>query len=106
MFGFGFKGRTKKILQEHFQYTPGAIHSPVLSGIVAQAKASGVNEYDAAIMFMVTMMNSLSGQDSRTEEFVNNHVSNIQRIIHLADSPSQDVYQMIELVKSNHGISS
>lgn len=102
MFGFGFKGKTKKVLQEHFQYSLGAIHSPVLSGIVSQAKMTGVNEYDAAIMFMTTMMNSLSGHDPRTEDFINTHVENIKRIIHLANSPPQDIYQIIDLIKSNH----
>ena len=52
MFGFGLKDKSKKVLEENFQYS-----SPTaswLKSIVKQGQPQDYNEYDVAIWYMIT----------------------------------------------------
>lgn len=104
MLGLSFKGRTKKVLAKYFKYKPNSMQAPVLSKVASQAKHSGVNEYDAAIMFMLSQLNALSSGDPRVESFVLEHLENIERIIHLSASPRRDIQEMMGIVSDNLGL--
>lgn len=104
MLGLSFKGKTKKVLSKYFKYKPNSIQAPVLTKVASQAKLSGVNEYDAAIMFMLSQLNTLKPGDPRVESFTLEHLENIKSIIHLAASPKRDIQEMMDVVSVNVGL--
>jgi len=106
MFGFSFKDKVKKVLEKHFNYRPNFVQKPMLSAIASQAKSQGANEYDAAIMFMMTQMGALIDGDPRIEPFIRKHLRNIDKIIHLAASPSPDIRRMMDEILKQHGLNS
>ncbi len=59
----------------------------ILKDICKQAKLQGVNEYDAAIMFMMVQMNSLQGGGDDVKAFIGTHCHNIKSVLSLAHSP-------------------
>ncbi len=82
MFGFSFKERVEKIIREHFDYELGNVPVPI-NGICSATRGSGGNEYDAACMIMIVLMNTLYREDdleyrrSENEEFVLKHARNV-----------------------------
>jgi hypothetical protein len=104
MFGLGFKGKIKQVLSNDFRYEPNAMMGPVLSEIASQAKAHGANEYDAAIMFMLSQMNALMGDGDNVKIFIDNHSQNIVRLISLTSSPYEEIIEMLDQVRVGHGL--
>ena len=102
MFGFGSK--VKKVLKMHFLYSPGPLQKSVLDSVILQAKRKGVNEYDAAIMFMMVQMNSLEGSGSDVKSFVKTHSDNSRRILSLAKSDYSEIAEMLSIIESKHGL--
>ena len=82
MFGFSFKERVEKIIRQHFDYEFGNVPVPI-DGICSETRGSGGNEYDAACMIMIVLMNTLYREDdleyrrSENEEFVLKHAKNV-----------------------------
>jgi len=104
MLGFGFKSRVISILHDKFDYPVSRMQMPILNGIAAQAKLERVNEYDAAIMFMLVMMNSLSGVDSTTTTFVKIQIRNVESMLSMALSPYAELNGLLDQVAAKFGI--
>jgi hypothetical protein len=103
MFGSSLKSKTKNVLKKDFYYAPiHAVQKPALSGIVQQAKSQNLNEYDAAIMFMLVQMNALSPSDSRAAGFITEQGQNIENVMSLAASPRSEILHMLNEIKSKH----
>lgn len=106
MFGLSLKSRAKKILKKDFQYPiVNSVQSLTLHGVIERAKSLSLNEYDAAIMFMLIQMNALSPSDPRVTSFVDRHSQNIKGLISLAASPSTEILEMVREIKSRHRLS-
>lgn len=104
MFGFGFKSKVKSVLNDNFNYPVTGFQKPTLSAICNNAKHNGVNEYDAAIMFMMVQMNMLEGNSTDVISFIKKHTNNIKSVQSLAASPESDVSQMLSEIHTKHGI--
>ena len=104
MFGFGFKSKVKSVLNNNFNYPVTGFQKPTLSAICSNAKHDGVNEYDAAIMFMMVQMNMLEGNSPDVISFIKNHTNNIKSVQSLAVSPDNDVTQMLSEIHAKHSV--
>jgi hypothetical protein len=106
MFGLSLKDKTHKVLQKDFEYQPNQMQKPVLAAVVSQAKTTGVNEYDAAILFMLAQMNALEPDDEALEinKFVLKHIDSIERCSHKAESSIDDIEDMINQIAVKHGV--
>lgn len=103
-FSFGFEGKVKSVLREKFNYEPGSFQLPILKEIAAEAKRQALNEFDAAIMFMMVQMNSLTPGKEDCKTFVRTHSRNIESVLSLARSPYADIVNMLSTIKANHGL--
>ena len=65
--GMWSTAKALRVLKEEFDYEPNRFQMSILKGILREARESKVNEYDAAIFFMMVQMNALtpSGSDPR-----------------------------------------
>jgi hypothetical protein len=106
MFGFSFADRVKKIILQEFGYQlhGGVLHT--LGSICDEAKATGANEYSAAIMTMFVAMNSLGVDpgDERVEAFLKEHTLNVLRVMHRANQPESDIKEMVVEILAKHGL--
>jgi hypothetical protein len=103
-FSFGFEGKVKSVLKEKFNYEPGSFQLPILKEIAAEAKRQSLNEFDAAIMFMMVQMNSLTPGNEDCKTFVRTHSRNVESVLSLARSPYSDIVNMLSAIKANHGL--
>ena len=101
---FGFPSKVKSILHNNFNYRPDMHQSFILKDICKQAKLQGVNEYDAAIMFMMDQMNSLQGGGDDVKAFIGTHCHNIKSVLSLAHSPYSEIIAMLTEIEKNHGM--
>lgn len=108
MFGFGLKSKAKRVIKEEFFYEVSYMYGPLFNNFVQQGKMLGQNEYSIAIMYMTVMMNVLvenqkefPGDLAEVEQFIKKHTSNINRIIHQANSPESDIRKLLEEVNRN-----
>ncbi|MCC7017449.1 MAG: hypothetical protein IT564_09645 [Rhodospirillales bacterium] len=104
MFGFGFDSKVKSVLREKFDYEPGGFQMPILKQIAAEAKRQELNEFDAAIMFMMVQMNLLSPGGDDVKTFVRTHSQHVESVISLARSPCTDILNMLSDIKAKHGV--
>ena len=104
MFGFGLKSRIKKILWKDFKYKCGDLQNTALDFLIKNGKKKLLNEYDYAIFLMFDSMNSLSGIGGDVEQFVKNHISNIEKVMFLAHTPNEHIITTINHLKIKHGI--
>lgn len=104
MFGFGFKSKVKSVLNDNFNYPVTGLQKPTLSAICNNAKNDGVNEYDAAIMFMMVQMNMLEGNSPDVISFIKIHTRNIKTVQSLAVSSENDVSRMLNEIYAKHSI--
>lgn len=123
MFGLSLREKTETVIENEFHYVVSDMQRGTFRLLVSEAKALGQNEYSIAIMYMLTMMNSISApfeagdelidpKDGRNEEekeqfenFISLHVRTISEIKHLANSPEGDIQEMVDLVLRNAGLS-
>lgn len=103
---FGFKSKVKSVLRDQFNYIPGPFQGPIFKTVCREANRKGVNEYDAAIMFMMVQMNSLSGDGDDVKTFVRSHVNNIRNVLSHAQSPSLDIAVMLSEIEAKYGLAS
>ena len=108
MFGFGLKSKAKRIIREVFFYEVSYMYEPLLNNICQQGKMFGQNEYSIAIYYMTVIMNALvedqkdlPGDLNEVDQFIKKYTSNINRIIHQANSPEADIRNMLEEVNNN-----
>lgn len=102
--GIKFKTKVLNILKDDFKYEPGFFQLGVLRMVCTKARKLKVNEYDAAIMFMLSQINALS-HNQETQVFVKKHLSQISKILEKAVSPNSEILSMIEIVAKKHEIS-
>lgn len=90
MFGSGdFKNKVLAILKSEFGYEPDlkGVHKETFKLMLDRTKALKGNEHDAAIMFMVLQMNTLTtiprtgALPSKSIEFIQRHVANSKRLL-------------------------
>lgn len=108
MFGFGLKAKAKRVIREEFFYEVTYMYEPLFNNLYQQGKMLGQNEYSIAIYYMTVMMNVLvdnqkeyQGDLQETEQFIKKHTSNINRIIHQANSPEADIRNLVKEVNNN-----
>lgn len=104
MFGIGFRSAVKSVLDQNFEYHPVSFQVHILKQVCSSAKAHGANEYDAAVMFMLSQMNALYSSDNDSQEFIKKHVNNIRRIYNKCKGSSDDIEALIAVVLKNHGM--
>ena len=104
MFGNSLKNKTIKVVKQEMSYQNihPIIQMPVLKGIVEQAKSLDLNEYDAAILFMITQMDALQPGDKRVEAFIAEQAENIMSMLSLAKSSREDILGALHSVLSKH----
>lgn len=95
LFGFGFKSKTTSVLKNKFNYPVTAMHSLVLKQICNEALRQGLNEYDAAILFMTVQINSITEKSDRANAFVEIQTQNIKAVMDLAATPNQDILDFL-----------
>ena len=123
MFGLSLKEKTQSVIENEFHYVVSHVQRHNFSMLVSEGKSLGQNEYSIAIMYMLTMMNSIAApfevegelidpKEGRNEEekeqfenFINTHIKIISEIKHLANSPESDIQEMVDLVLINAGLS-
>ena len=107
MFGFGLKSKAKRIIRNHFAYEVSYIGEATFNLIYRQGVLLNQNEFSIAIQYMLVMMNLLVenylnntdiSDSKEVEDFIQKHTSNINRIIHLANSPEADIRNLIDEV--------
>lgn len=77
---------------------------PVLSGICEEAKESDMNEYDAAIKFMIIQMNTLYGDSEDVDSFIEIHLRNIRSILDLANNADNEIIKLLAPIEAKHGL--
>jgi len=105
MFGFGLKSKAKRVIREEFFYEVSYMHEPTFNAIYQQGRMLGQNEYSIAIFYMNVMMNFLiennkefGGDLNEVENFISKHTSNINRILHLANSRESEIREMLDQI--------
>ena len=105
MFGLGMKSKTKKVLTQHFAYPTQSMHQPLLTQICAEASRQQLNEYDAAIMFMLAQINAITENSERASNFTEVQTNNIKSIISLAKTPYSEILDFVKSVTKAQSIS-
>jgi len=104
MFGFGFKSKVRTILNDNFNYPVTVFAKLTLSAICKEAKQTGANEYDAAIMFIMVQMNMLDGDSEDVIAFIKKHTNNIKSIQSLATSTDIEINELLNNIHNKHNI--
>ena len=111
MFGFGLKAKVKRVIREEFFYEVSYMYEPLFNNLYQQGKMLGQNEYSIAIYYMTVMMNVLvdnqkeyPGDLQVVDQFIKKHTSNINRIIHQANSPEADIRNLVNEVNNNFAL--
>ena len=105
MFGFGFKSRVKKIVEEDLESFVTPMFAGRFSNVVSDGKAHNANEYSVAIEFVLQITEHLesvwsedTGKVEKTEitESINNRCENIKKIMHLADVSQDEILNRVD----------
>jgi hypothetical protein len=104
MFGWGFADKVRGVLRAHFRYQPDPVYQVTLVKMAKDLYRLGHNEYDAACMFMLTLMNSLSPSGGEVTEFVRAHTDTVTRLIPMSNFGSQ-FPPLIEKLRAAHEVS-
>jgi hypothetical protein len=105
LFGFGLKSKTTSVLKKKFNYPVTAMHSLVLKQICNEALRQGLNEYDAAILFMTVQINSITEKSDRANAFVEIQTQNMKSVMSLAKSPYSDLIDFVKTLEAAQHIS-
>ncbi len=104
MFGFGFEAKVRTALNQHFGYQAGSWQKSILSQIASTARQQGMNEFDAAIMFMMVQMNSLQGGGEDVRQFVRKHTDNVIRVMSLGCGSRDDILDLLRTIHTEHNL--
>jgi hypothetical protein len=101
MFGLTFKSRVKNIVEGPLSYKIPSHAEIILSGSCKQARAAGMNEFDAAIFFISIMMNSLvrPGMDPNHRRFVDRQSCLAWGLISRASAPRAEVMGFLDAIR-------
>mgnify|MGYP000107431421 FL=1 len=110
MFGFGLKGKAKKILNNHFNREGGWTPS-WLNSIVSQGKSQGYNEYDVVIWYLITDwqwsidtwkdIDDSPETTNRLYEEINEEIELLNQISHLAHEDTGFHSKVIEIKEAS-----
>lgn len=109
MFGFGYKARVKKIVEDDLDSFVTPMFSGRFSNIVSGAKSHGVNEYSAAIEFVLQITEHLESVWSEETGKVNNEniiediktrCNSIKKIMDRSDINNKDILDRVESLMS------
>ena len=101
-FGGQTEEETVKNINKKFDYKIRNIQDDSLNAVIEQAKNNYGNEYDAAIMFMLVQMNSLSIGFDDSSNFVSEHAANIRRVVSLSSQSEDEISSLIEGILNKH----
>lgn len=105
MFDWWFETKTRYVLIKKFNYPPSPLTNPILKGLVAEARSQHLNQYDAAIKFMMVMMNSLEADGHPdTLNFLKVQARNIENNCFMAFSPFSDIISTLGIILQKHGL--
>ena len=105
MFGLGIENKTKKIIENEFDYKISNAQNIILKDIVNTAKSQNLNEYDAAIMFILVQINSVIDVQSLTNDiFIKYKLKGIEDIIRLAKTPKADIKKLVNEIKDKRSL--
>ena len=105
MFGFGFKTKVKKIVENDLESFVTPMFAGRFSNIVREGKALNANEYSVAIEFVLQTTEHLesvwseeTGKVKKTEiiENINDRCKNIKEIMHLADVSQDEILNRVD----------
>ena len=106
MFGLGFKSKVLKVLDAHFNIIPNNTYMQTLPMICNEAKSQHQNEFSAAIMLVMVMMNAMPRDGSeQVVEFIEKHTKNIKKVLHESNSPEAEIFEMLTAIREDHGLS-
>lgn len=98
MLGFLFKSKVRSLLSKEFGYVPADYMAPTLDTICKKAKELRGNEYDAAITFMLVVM-QVPSVTPESQDFARKHLRNIERIRGLSLAPEAELDEQIEILR-------
>jgi len=116
MFGFGLKSKTEKVLLDHFNYPVSDLKRHIFNALVKQGKSMGQNEYSIAIYYMMINMNTLvepwddseyentESEQKEINDFIERNGRIIGQIMHLANSPEEDIREMLKEIVMKSGM--
>ena len=85
---FRFKAKVTRVLKDEFGYRPDRSDKQALTKVCQFAKSKALNEYDAAVIFMVAQLKQIrnlnTGENEvvpTTASFVTAQISNLSRML-------------------------
>ena len=85
---FGFKAKVTRVLEDEFGYSPDRFDKQALAKVCQFAKSESLNEYDAAVIFMVAQLKQISASNAAVNEavpttasFVTTQINNLSRLM-------------------------
>ena len=98
------KASTEHVIIRDFGYVLEPLTIPIFEGVVEEAARQGLNEYDAAIVFMFAQMFSLSPGSVSSKNFVDLHTHNLLRLLSKSTDPRSNYVATINEIRSNHNL--
>jgi len=85
---FRFKAKVTRVLEDEFGYSPNQFDKQTLAKVCRLAKSESLNEYDAAVIFMVTQLKQIQSRNivgnevvPTTASFVKAQIGNLSRLL-------------------------
>ncbi len=85
---FRFKAKVTRVLEDEFGYSPDQFDKQTLAKVCRFAKSESLNEYDAAVIFMVAQLKQIRALNiiedeavPTTASFVTAQISNLSRLL-------------------------
>ena len=109
MFGFCYKSRVKKIVEDELDSFVTPMFSGRFSNVVRQAKSHGVNEYTAAIEFVLQITEHLESVWSEETgkvtaeniiETIKERCDCIKKVMDYSDIDNKDILSRVESLLS------
>jgi hypothetical protein len=109
MFGFGYKSRVKTIVEDELDSFVTPMFAGRFSNVVSGAKSHGVNEYSAAIEFVLQITEHLeSVWSEETGKVTNENIIEdikdrcacIKKVMDLSDIDNQAIMERVENLMS------
>lgn len=95
---------TEEVLLKDFRYSVNSMFRPVLKEVCKEARRLRRNEYDAAIMYMMVQINTLSTENKSATSFARTQIKNIRSVISLARSGYAEIDELIDHLEYKYGL--
>tara|TARA_B100000795_G_C22752904_1_gene420193 strand:- start:999 stop:1349 length:351 start_codon:yes stop_codon:yes gene_type:complete len=105
MFGFGYKSKVKKIVEDELSSFVSPMFSGRFSNVVSEAKSNGVNEYSSAIEFVLQITEHLesvwseeSGKVTKESiiEDITERCNCIKKVMGLSDIDNKIIIERVD----------